>query len=153
MKDANKQLEEFIRDFFKRINIDSGLEFKPVSDGKLFVSLTLEDPQIFIGQKGENLISIQSLLNKIIRKNFDLNYYLDLDINNYKRRREEYLKEMAQNAADDVSLTKVEKILPPMTAYERRIIHLELAQRSDIETESRGEEPDRRVVIKPSSKQ
>ena len=152
MEDINKQLENFIRDFFKKINIDSGLEFKPVSGGKFFVNLTIDEPQIFIGQKGENLASLQSLLNKMIRKMFNSDFYLDLDINNYKKRREEYLRELAQNTADDVSLTKVEKVLSPMSAYERRIIHLELAERSDVKTESEGEEPNRKVVIKPAQK-
>ena len=57
---------------------------------------------------------------------------------------------MAISAADDVALTKKEKQLPPMTAYERRIIHLELASaRPDVVTESIGQEPERRVAIKP----
>ena len=61
----------------------------------------------------------------------------------------EYLKDMAKNLADQVSLTKEEKILPPMSAYERRIIHAELAQRTDVITESQGDGFDRHVVIKP----
>ena len=150
MQDENKKVEEFIREFFSKMNIDSELDFKPDSEGKFFINLTLDNPQIFIGQKGENLISIQSLLNKMIKKNFDMNFFLDLDINDYKKRREEYLKEIAQNSADDVSLTKVERDLPPMSSYERRIVHLELAERNDVKTESIGEEPNRRVTIKPS---
>jgi len=56
---------------------------------------------------------------------------------------------LAKEIADEVALTKKEKILPPMPAYERRIIHLELAQRPDVTTQSIGQEPERRVVIKP----
>jgi len=152
MKNTNKEIEDFVREFFRKINLSHNLKFSSVSEDKLSLELTLEDPQIFIGQRGENLISIQSLLNKIIRKKFQTNLYLDLDINNYKKRREEYLRELAQNSADDAVLSQTEKTLPSMPAYERRIIHLELKERNDVETESRGKEPNRRVIIKPSKK-
>ncbi len=56
---------------------------------------------------------------------------------------------MANSAADEVALIKKEKWLPIMPAYERRIIHLELSLREDVVTESIGEEPERRVVVKP----
>ncbi|PJA84129.1 MAG: hypothetical protein CO145_02195, partial [Candidatus Nealsonbacteria bacterium CG_4_9_14_3_um_filter_37_13] len=69
--------------------------------------------------------------------------------NGYKKKKLDYLKELARSLADEVALTKKEKNLPPMAAYERRIIHLELAGRSDVTTESIGEEPERRVVVRP----
>ena len=75
-------------------------------------------------------------------------FYVDLDINGYKKKKIDYLKEMAKNAADEVSLMKQEKILPPMPAYERRIVHLELAERKDITTESIGREPERKIIIR-----
>ncbi|MCD6402414.1 hypothetical protein J7L36_00985, partial [bacterium] len=75
--------------------------------------------------------------------------YINLDINKYKKKKTEYLKELANSVADQVALTKKEKVLPPMQAFERRIIHLELADRSDVTTESIGKEPERRVVVKP----
>ena len=78
-------------------------------------------------------------------------FYIDLDIQNYKKKKAEYLKELARSLADEVSLTKKEKNLDPMPAYERRIIHLELAERKDISTESIGEEPERKIVIRPCS--
>ncbi|RLC39293.1 MAG: hypothetical protein DRH33_03225, partial [Candidatus Nealsonbacteria bacterium] len=72
-----------------------------------------------------------------------------LDINQYKKNKIEYLNDLAKSTADEVALSKKEKILPPMPSYERRIIHLTLAEREDVQTESQGEEPERRVVIKP----
>jgi len=56
---------------------------------------------------------------------------------------------LARSLADEVAITKKEKILSSMPAYERRIIHLELAGRSDVTTESIGQEPERRIVIRP----
>jgi len=74
-----------------------------------------------------------------------------LDINDYKKKKVEYLREMARDAANEVSLSKKEKNLVSMPAYERRVIHLELADREDVITESVGEEPERSVIIKPAS--
>jgi spoIIIJ-associated protein len=88
-------------------------------------------------------------LKEILRKKIEEQFFIDLDINDYKKKKTEYLKEVARTTADDVSLTKKEKQLAPMPAYERRIIHLELADRSDVITESIGEEPERSVIVKP----
>ena len=76
-------------------------------------------------------------------------FYLNLDINDYKKKKVEYLKGLAHDLADEVVLTKKEKSFLPMSAYERRIVHIELANRLDIATESEGEEPYRKVTIKP----
>lgn len=85
------------------------------------------------------------VLNRKLQKTF----YFNLDINDYKKKKIEYLKDLARALADQVSLTKEEKILMPMSSYERRIIHSELSQRTDIITESQGDGFDRHVVIKP----
>ncbi len=73
-----------------------------------------------------------------------------MDINDYKKKKIQYLKELAKSIAEEVVLTQKEKILSPMPAYERRVIHLELSERKDIATESIGKEPERRVIIRPS---
>jgi spoIIIJ-associated protein len=111
--------------------------------------LKSENPQILIGEKGQTLFEIQHLLKAILKREISENFYLDLDINDYKKKKIEYLKELAKSVADEVSLTKKEKILSPMPAYERRIIHLEIAGRKDVTSESIGKEPERRVVIRP----
>jgi len=88
---------------------------------------------------------LRMILNKSLQKVF----YLNLDINDYKKKKVEYLKFLAKDSADEVSFSKEEKVLLPMSSYERRIIHTELSQRSDIITESQGDGFDRHVVIKP----
>ena len=76
-------------------------------------------------------------------------FYLDLDINDYKNKKIEYLKNLAKESADEVFLVKKTKTLPPMSSYERRIIHEELSQRQDVTTQSQGEGDNRQVVINP----
>lgn len=87
------------------------------------------------------------LLRPIVKK-----YQWDtvfVDINNYRRERERLLIELARAAARKVLLTKSDVCLPAMNAYERRLIHLELASRPDVRTESVNEGVGRCVVVKP----
>ncbi len=72
-----------------------------------------------------------------------------MDINNYRRERERLISELAKAAARKALMNKQEVKLPAMNAYERRIIHLELASRPDVKTESYGEGRERYIVVKP----
>ncbi|MHB9019265.1 MAG: Jag family protein [Minisyncoccota bacterium] len=74
---------------------------------------------------------------------------LVLDMNNYRREREHLIAELAKAAARKVLLNKQEVQLPAMNAYERRIVHMELASRPDVKTESSGLGGERHIVIKP----
>jgi spoIIIJ-associated protein len=114
------------------------------------INIKAEEPRTLIGESGHTLLDIQRLLGAILKRKLGKQFYINLDINGYKEKKAVYLKEMAQSIADDVSLSKQEKQLPPMPAPERRLIHMELADRSDVVTESIGQEPERYVAIKPS---
>jgi len=144
-----KKIKTEIEKFFKKMTID--VEIKPLSQQEetLSIDLKMETPQILIGEGGQTLLEIQRLLRVILRRKIEGTFFIDLDINDYKKRKIEYLREMARSIADEVSLTRREKSLSPMPAYERRIIHLEIADRQDVTTESLGQEPERRVIIKP----
>lgn len=72
-----------------------------------------------------------------------------VDVNNYRRERERLIVEIAKAAARKVLVTKADVQLPAMNAYERRLVHTELATRPDVKTESIGEKRDRCVVVKP----
>lgn len=147
-----KNIKEIIGEFFKNMGFEAEVNVKRTEnlEGNSFLAkIKTDEPKILIGQNGQTLTEIQHLLNFILRRKLKEQIYVDVDINDYKEKKNEYLKETAEHLADEVVLTKKEKILPPMSAYERRIIHLELAKRTDIETESVGQDPDRRIVIKP----
>jgi len=144
-----KKIKKIIKEFFKKMTFELDIEFLSPKDQTFFVNLKIAEPQILIGEKGQTLSEIQHLLNIILRKQIKEVFYINLDINGYKDKKTRYLKEMARSSADEVALSKKEKWLPSMPAYERRIIHLELAERKDVTTESIGQEPERRVVIRP----
>jgi len=148
-QDDLKKIKETTEEFFRKTTFEVKIEFLPPRDLTIPINLELEDPQILIGEGGQTLAEIQHLLKAILRRKIQEPFFIDLDISGYKKKKFEYLKELARSAADEVAITKKEKILSPMPAYERRIIHLELAGRSDITTESIDQEPERRVVIRP----
>jgi len=151
-KSQLQQIKKDISDFFDKMGFIVEIELS-VQDETLKIDLKAEEPQILIGEKGKILICLQRILYAILARKFDARvtrFYFDLDINDYKKKKTIYLKEMANQIGDEVALNKQEKVLAPMLAYERRLIHLELSKRENITTESIGSEPERRVVIKPN---
>jgi len=143
------EIKNIIEEFFKKMTIEIDFESLSEKERTLIVQLKTEEPKILIGDRGQTLLEIQHLLKALLRRKMQQDFYIDLDINDYKKKKTEYLKELARSAADEVSLSKKEKILSPMPAYERRIIHLELAGRQDVVSESIGQEPERRIVVRP----
>ena len=143
------KIKEIIQEFFEKMTIPVETKVKILDEQTLPVDIKTENPKILIGENGQTLLEIQRLLKTILKKKIDKNFYIDLDINDYKKKKIEYLKQLASSLANEVALNKKEKILSSMSAYERRIIHLELADRKNITTESIGEEPERRVVVRP----
>ena len=165
-----KEIKETVEEFFQKMTIE--IDIKNISseemslgnevvqgksssqeEGKSYVvsiNINTQDPQILIGERGQTLNEIQQLLRAVIKKEIKESLFVNLDISDYKKKKTEYLREMARSLADEVSLSKKEKWLPPMSSYERRIIHLELAERKDVATESVGEEPERKILVKPA---
>jgi spoIIIJ-associated protein len=144
-----EKIKKITREFFEKTSFEVEIEFLPMEEETIPVKIQTEEPQILIGEGGQTLAEIQHLLKVILKREIQEPFYINLDINGYKEKKINYLKEMARSVADEVVLSKKEKMLAPMPAYERRIIHLELAGRSDVVSESMGQEPERRVVIRP----
>jgi len=145
-----KTAEKIVQDFFQKMTFPVTVRVSPIEEeGVLFLEISSDDAQVLIGQQGKTLMEIQQLLGRIIKKQLETMAHLDMDINRYKANKTRYLAEMAHAAADEVVLVGLEKVLEPMNAFERRIVHAELSQRGDVATESMGEEPSRMVVIRP----
>lgn len=109
----------------------------------------ISSSDLLIGERGNGLSALEHLLKKIIRKKSAENYKFMLDINDYRIKRLDGLKQDIKAAAKEVLLYKKEVPLRSMSSFERRIVHLVLAEYPDITTESIGQEPNRCVVIKP----
>ena len=155
-KEELRKIKNICQDFFGRMTIETEVEIRDLKENTIAIEIKTEDPKILIGEGGRTLAEIQHLLRAILRKQIISEeeaatpFFLDLDIGGYKKKKHQYLKEMARSLADEVALSKKEKILPPMLSSDRRIIHLELAERTDVVTESAGKEPERKIIIRPS---
>ena len=150
MQENSNKIKELIKEFFKKTGLSLEVDVKEIEDSTIPVSIKTDDPQLLIGERGQTLQEIQGLIRMVLRRKIETeeHFFVDLDINDYKKKKAEYLKDIARSAADEVFLSKKDKELPPMSAYERRMIHMALAGRSDVVTESLGEGIERRVIIK-----
>jgi predicted RNA-binding protein Jag len=103
---------------------------------------------LLIGERGGNLVALEYLLKRVLRKKLGEEFRFALDLNDYRMRRLEDLKQDVKSAAKEARTYQRDVPLRPMSSFERRIVHLLLAEYPDITTESIGAEPERRVVIK-----
>lgn len=110
------------------------------------VSLIIDD-QIFLKNLADFVFDLNQVVKLVAKKNGW--EPVVIDVNNYRRQRHELILELARAAARKTVATKEEIALPPMNAYERRLIHVELAGRPDLKTESIGEGKERSVIVKP----
>ena len=128
------------------------------SDSRVSLVIAIHTPdnaRFLIGKNGQNLKAFEHLIRSMFMKdlpaqagNKDVSG-IAIDVNDYKRSRTSYIVGMAKQAVTRVRNTQKAEVLLPMSAYERRVVHVELASCPDIATESTGDEPYRRITIKP----
>jgi spoIIIJ-associated protein len=145
--------EEKAKKFFdillKKMNIDAELNIE-MAENVLkvdIVRINEDDKGIIIGKRGKNLDEIQFLLNLIVNKGKQNYIRVIFNVEDYREKREETLKRLANKMADKCRYYRHKVRLEPMNPYERRIIHSTLQEEKDIVTYSEGEEPYRKVVI------
>ena len=122
------------------------------SDSRVSLVIAMHTPdnaRFLIGKNGQNLKAFEHLVRSMFMKDNKDVSGIAIDVNDYKRSRASYIVGMAKQAVTRVRNTQKAEVLLPMSAYERRVVHMELAACPDIATESTGEEPNRKIVIKP----
>ena len=105
---------------------------------------------LLIGRRGETLRSLQLLLSLMVNNDKEEWIQLTVDVDDYRQRREEQLIATANRIAEKVSYLKEPIALSPMSAMDRRVIHMALAENSAVVSESSGEGRDRKVVVSPA---
>lgn len=108
-----------------------------------------EDLGIIIGRRGQTMVSLQQIVRLIMAHKIQVKVPIVLDVENYKQRRCEGLRLLANRLAEQVKVKKTPFSMEPMPAFERRVIHLALADHPDVTTESTGFGESRKVVIIP----
>ncbi|UCH59207.1 MAG: Jag N-terminal domain-containing protein [Anaerolineales bacterium] len=114
------------------------------------VDINGKDLSILIGRQAETLTALQYISSLIVGKELGRSVTLVLDVEGYRKRREQQLRQLARRMADQALKTGRRQVLEPMPANERRLIHIELRENSSVKTESIGEEPRRKVTIIPT---
>jgi len=151
MKEEDQQtIKDVLRSILDFMEIQAEIETR-VSDETLVFNLKTEDSSLLIGQHGANLNALQYMTRILSYKKLSEPAYFVVDVEGYKQEREEFLRELAQAAAERVRDTKESLLLKPMSSYERRVVHAEISKTTDIMTESVGDEPERRILIKPKN--
>ena len=122
--------------------------FERQEEGRTVLNLKTSDAQILIGKQGANLEALQHIVRLLVRDTAQDSVPFALDIDDYREKRQIYLKEIARKAAHQARTSNRSVALFPMPASERRIVHNYLSLFSDLSSESQGADPNRRIVIR-----
>ena len=145
-------IKEVLDEFLNKATIEGQIDFVSDLNHPRFVIKT-KNAGILIGEDGGHLLALNHLVKKISEKRLKKEgleqIVFFLDVNDYQMKRIENIENEARMSAQRVMFFKKELELDPMSSYDRRIVHAILGEYPDIKTESVGEEPYRRVVIKP----
>lgn len=152
----NNEIENLIKgtieELIAKMGIFSEVEIKKNSEedgSELIFNIKTNESNFLIGQYGVNLQSLQHLARLLVRKKTEEKINFLVDVNSYRQEKNKSVGNLAKEAATQAIREKRAIILRPMSSYERRIVHLELAENSQIKTESVGEGENRKIVIKP----
>lgn len=131
--------------FFGETNI--AIDEYEGDDGELILDVTGGDLAVLIGRHGRTLDALQMVVSSLMSSTLRFHYPVVIDVEGYKNRRKEKLRGIALSAASRARRQHSKVSLPPMNAYERRLIHLALVDDEGVTTHSEGEEPMRHVVV------
>ena len=116
-------------------------------DGELILDVSGGDLAVLIGRHGKTLEALQLILSSMVNRKLGFHYPVIVDIEGYKDRRKQKIQSMARSAAARAKKQRGQVRLTPMNGYERRLVHMALADDDSITTHSEGVDPDRYVVI------
>jgi spoIIIJ-associated protein len=134
-----------------QVNARYGEPDEAHSKTPVMVDVRGDDLSILIGPRAETLNSLQYISNLIVGKELGRSVPLIVDVEGYRLRREQQIRQLARRMADQAVKTGRRQVLEPMPASERRLIHIELRSNPMVTTESIGEDPRRKVTILPKS--
>lgn len=147
-KKVAEEAKTFLTGVFAGMHLAVTMECR-MTEERIMINLVGDGLGILIGKHGQTLDALQYLTNLAAGKSFRHHYFILLDVENYRERRQDTLEALARRLAGKVKRTGEEVRLEPMAAGERRIIHLALQDDHAVSTDSEGEAPYRYVVIRP----
>lgn len=136
----------FLQSVFKAMKLDVKIE-KLTAAEQVTLNLRGDDLGILIGKHGQTLDALQYLTNLAAHRDSEERVRVVIDVEDYRKRREETLARLAHRLADRVKLRGERVVLEPMSPHERKVIHTTLQDDLRVTTYSEGEEPFRKVII------
>lgn len=146
---AEIKAKKFLQKIFTTMQLDVVMEKMVNKDGVININIHGDDVSILIGRHGQTLDSLQYLVNLIVNRGLEQRVKVVVDVEKYRKRRNDTLTTLALRIAAKVKRTREKEILAPMNPHERKIIHMTLQNDFRISTYSEGDEPYRKIVVCP----
>ena len=155
LTDVEEVVKDTVVELLEKMDVQAGITITKVYQEDedrevVYVNLEGSDLSFLIGRRAETLNALQYVTSLIVNKKLNQWIPLQLDIQNFRHRRELELQKLARRMAEQVISTGRRQCLEPMPANERRIVHIELRKNDLVYTESIGEEPNRKICIYPA---
>ena len=146
---------EFLEGLLSRMGVTAGVE-PNLQNGIMYLDILGSGPDdedigLLIGRHGQTLEALQELTRVVVGQRLGVRCRVIVDIEDYRKRQRARLESRAREMAKKVQRSGREEELEPMNPYERKIVHDAVTTVSGVESSSRGDEPERRVVIRPRS--
>lgn len=140
-------IKDNISEIAKKMHAECNLEVRRREES-ISVTIFSENNAILIGKNGKNIAALQIIIRQMVNSKLNKPLSIVLDVGNYKEKRARNIEFLARKLAHEAYKTKTEITMDSMNSYERRLVHEALADDKYVYTESIGEEPNRKVVIK-----
>ncbi|EKE06443.1 MAG: hypothetical protein ACD_19C00014G0057 [uncultured bacterium] len=145
----NKTIQELTEKLLSFAGVSAQVEVIDMGENTYEVNLSTDDETgLLIGFRGENINAIQTVLGIMLKGTTGEWYRLVVNVGDYREKQEEKLKELATQSSDRAVETKEPQPIYNLNAGQRRVVHMFLSERKDVETVSEGVEPERYLVIK-----
>ncbi|MDQ6616194.1 MAG: KH domain-containing protein [Actinomycetota bacterium] len=142
--------KEFLDGLVERMSLDAKVVITQPEDETIELNLEGQDLGLLIGPKGATLLAIQDLTRTVVqRRTSAANGRLLVDVAGYRRKRKDALARFSRQVAEEVQAKGTRRVLEPMSAADRKIVHDTVHDFEGVITISEGEDPRRRVVILP----
>lgn len=148
LEDARDDALDFLEGLLDAMEADGDVVADIMPDGSIAASIEGGDVGLLIGSRGQTLDGIQELLRTAVQRQAQTKVRISLDVEGYRDRRRESLARQAREAAAR-ALEGVEVEMDAMGAYDRKVVHEAIAPIEGLETFSEGQEPRRRVIVRP----
>lgn len=145
-------IKDTISEITKNMGAEANLEVRR-RENNISVTIFSDNNSILIGKNGKNVAALQLLIRQMVNSKLNSPLGIIIDVGNYKEKRTKSIEYLAKKLAREAYKTKTEVTMDSMNSYERRIVHEALAEDKYVYTESIGEEPNRKVVIKIKEEQ